>query len=123
MKISFNTIKNCEKVEIVYVTQFYVTTTILLLCYNFTLLRTTTIMLQLHVTTTIQHYFNVYQYYHIFSMIIQNRTTSVALACTQKQTSKKSTQNLNITNSIEVTIIGAARGGQGARTPKWKSHQ
>ena len=42
-------------------------------------------------------------------MIIQNRTISVALICSQGQ---KNTQNLNITNSIEVTIIGVARGGE-----------
>ena len=45
--------------------------------------------LQLQVTPIIQHYFNFYKYYHIFSMMIQNRTISVALECTQRQTSKK----------------------------------
>ena len=38
----------------------------------------------------------------LFSMIMQNITISVALTRTQGQTSKKSTQNLNITKSIEV---------------------
>ena len=50
-------------------------------------------------------------------MIVQNKTISVALTCTQGQTNKKSTQNLNITNSIEVTIIGIARAGGGAGGP------
>ena len=45
-------------------------------------------------------------------MIIQNKTNSVALTCTQRQ---KSTQNLNITISIEVTIIGVAMGGRELR--------
>ena len=39
---------------------------------------------------------------------MQNRTISVALTYTRGQVS---TQNLNITNSIKVTIIGLARGG------------
>ena len=47
-------------------------------------------------------------------MVIQNRTISVALTCTQEQTSP---QNLNITNSIEVTIIGVARGGGRGPSP------
>ena len=49
-------------------------------------------------------------------MIIQNRTISVALTYTQRQTSKKSSQNLHITNSIEVTIVRVARSG-GPREP------
>ena len=42
-------------------------------------------------------------------MIIQSRTMRVALTCTQEQ---KSTQSFNITNSIEVTIIGVIKGGE-----------
>ena len=38
-------------------------------------------------------------------MIIQNRTISVALTCTQGQTRKKSSQNPNTTTSIEVTMV------------------
>ena len=44
-------------------------------------------------------------------MIIQNRTISVTLTYTQEQTSKKAHKILISQNSIEVTIIGVARGG------------
>ena len=37
-------------------------------------------------------------------MMIQNRTINVALTCT-KAKKQKSTQNFNITNSIEVTMV------------------
>ena len=84
-KKSFNTIKNCKKIEILYV------------------------------TTSSCSYFNFYLQYNIFSMIIQNRTISVALTCMQGQTSKKAYKNLNITNSIEVSSV--ARGGGGAIAP------
>ena len=47
-------------------------------------------------------------------MIIQNWNVSVAMTYTQGQKSK---QNLNITNSIEVTIIGVARGGEPRSPP------
>ena len=53
-------------------------------------------------------------------MIIQNRTISVALTYTQGQTSKK-LHKINITNSIEVTIIGVVRGG-GPWSPQSKCH-
>ena len=42
-------------------------------------------------------------------MIIQNKTISIALTCTQEQ---KSTQNLNVTNSIKVTMIDVVRGAE-----------
>ena len=41
-------------------------------------------------------------------MIKQSRTISVALTCTQRQIS---TENRNITNNIEGTIISVAKGG------------
>ena len=50
-------------------------------------------------------------------MIIQNRTISVALTCTEGQTSKKTHKILISQNSIELTIIGVARGGLVAPPP------
>ena len=55
-------------------------------------------------------------------MIIQNRTISVVLTCTQEQTRKKQ-QNLNITNSIEVTITGVAKGGLKGPAPPASPHR
>ena len=42
--------------------------------------------------------FKIFQIYHIFSMIIQNRTISLALICTQGQTSEK-------THKILISLI------------------
>ena len=52
-------------------------------------------------------------------MVIQNRTISVALTCTQGQ---RSTQSLSITNTIEVTILTCHQlrsWGGGARASHW----
>ena len=62
-------------------------------------------LLQLQVTTIIEHYFNFHQQYDIFSMIIQNRTINGRFG----MHTRENTQNLNITNTIEVTIISRAR--------------
>ena len=48
-------------------------------------------------------------------MIIQNRTISVALTCTQGQTSEKAYKN--VTNSFEVTIIGVVWRAGGRLPP------
>ena len=49
-------------------------------------------------------------------MIIENRTLVSLCHAHKGNPAKKSTQNLNITNSIEVTITGIAMGGgQGTR--------
>ena len=75
-EINFNAIKIYKKV--LYITIAYVTT----VQKKIKVVYVTTFKLQ-------QHNFNRYQQYYIFSMIIQNRTISVALTYIEGQTSKK----------------------------------
>ena len=50
-------------------------------------------------------------------MMTQNKTISVALTCTEGQTSKRAHKMLILQNKIEVTIISVARGGPSPPPP------